>query len=296
MTGPIVVGVDGSDAALVALDWAADAARRLGLPLRAVYASLWERYEGAAPASFGSARPEDAALADWIVGSTEARVHAHSPGLRVKAVALPQDAGAALVAESRGAALVVTGVSGRGLITERLLGSVSLTLAGGAHCPSVVVRGEQPNVQGLYRRVVVGVHDPAQARPALRYALREAAARRCELQVVHAWRRVAQEPVDHMGVPGDTMGAQRDRAVHLLAEAVGIVVGGGGDVAVRRTAVEGPAHRVLTGLSTEADLLVIGASHREHHHDQRRGPRVGHVAHAVLHRAACPVAIVHETG
>ncbi|MEU9605879.1 universal stress protein [Streptomyces sp. NPDC048057] len=290
MTGPIVVGVDGSDAALVALDWAADAAVRREVPLRAVYASLWERYEGAAPASFGSDRPEDAALADWIVGSTEARVHTHSPGLPVEAVVLPQDAGSALVAESRSAALVVTGVSGRGFLAERLLGSVSLTVAGGAHCPAVVVRGEQPHVQGLYRRVVVGVNDPAQARPALRYALREAAARRCELQVVHAWRRVAQEPVDHMGVPDDTTRSQRDRTAHLLDEAVGLALAGGGDVAVRRTAVEGPAHRVLTGLSAEADLLVIGASHQ----DRRHGGRIGHVAHAALHRAACPVVIVHQ--
>ncbi len=47
---PLVVGVDGSDASLTATDWAADEAVRLALPLRIVYASFWERYEGAVPA------------------------------------------------------------------------------------------------------------------------------------------------------------------------------------------------------------------------------------------------------
>ncbi|MGW0654357.1 universal stress protein, partial [Streptomyces umbrinus] len=48
MVLPIVVGVDGSEPSLHAVDWAADEAVRHGVPLRVVHASLWERYEGAA--------------------------------------------------------------------------------------------------------------------------------------------------------------------------------------------------------------------------------------------------------
>ncbi|HSA49079.1 MAG TPA: universal stress protein, partial [Yinghuangia sp.] len=43
MVLPLVVGADGSDSSLQAVDWAADEAARHGLPLRVVYASLWER-------------------------------------------------------------------------------------------------------------------------------------------------------------------------------------------------------------------------------------------------------------
>ncbi|MEU9383029.1 universal stress protein, partial [Streptomyces sp. NPDC048279] len=43
---PLVVGVDGSESSLRAVDWAADEAALRGAPLRLVYASLWERYEG----------------------------------------------------------------------------------------------------------------------------------------------------------------------------------------------------------------------------------------------------------
>ncbi|MGW2715951.1 universal stress protein, partial [Streptomyces sp. NPDC001356] len=49
MTLPLVVGVDGSDSCLLAVDWAVDEAARHGVPLKLVYASLWERYETGLP-------------------------------------------------------------------------------------------------------------------------------------------------------------------------------------------------------------------------------------------------------
>ncbi|QIY53570.1 universal stress protein [Streptomyces sp. RPA4-5] len=39
MEHPLVVGIDGSDSAFRALEWAADEAALHGLPLRVVYAS-----------------------------------------------------------------------------------------------------------------------------------------------------------------------------------------------------------------------------------------------------------------
>lgn len=59
---PLVVGVDGSDSSLEAVDWAADEAARPGLSLRLFYASLWERYEGGRP-SFSTDRPAEEVMA-----------------------------------------------------------------------------------------------------------------------------------------------------------------------------------------------------------------------------------------
>ncbi|GHH72682.1 hypothetical protein GCM10018793_10100 [Streptomyces sulfonofaciens] len=47
---PLVVGVDGSECSLRAVDWATDEAARAGLALRLVHASLWQRYEHTRPA------------------------------------------------------------------------------------------------------------------------------------------------------------------------------------------------------------------------------------------------------
>jgi nucleotide-binding universal stress UspA family protein len=63
---PLIVGVDGSEPSLRAVDWAADDAALREVPLRLVHASLWERYEGAAPAE-DLGEPSEPVLADGIV-------------------------------------------------------------------------------------------------------------------------------------------------------------------------------------------------------------------------------------
>ncbi|MGV9573705.1 universal stress protein, partial [Streptomyces nigra] len=45
---------------------------------------------------------------------------------------------------------------------------------------------------------------------------------------------------------------------------------------------------VLADASYAADLLVVGAERRHRPY----GPHIGRVAHGVLHRSACPVAVV----
>ncbi|MFE5097951.1 universal stress protein [Streptomyces sp. NPDC056638] len=56
---PIVVGVDGSEGSLRALDWTAAEAARSRLPLRVVHASLWERHttKACVPPSTPGVRP-----------------------------------------------------------------------------------------------------------------------------------------------------------------------------------------------------------------------------------------------
>ncbi|MFD8253051.1 universal stress protein [Streptomyces werraensis] len=54
--------------------------------------------------------------------------------------------------------------------------------------------------------------------------------------------------------------------------------------------VEGPAHKALVDASAEADLLVVGARRRHGH----IGLQLGWAAHALLHHAECPVAVVPQ--
>ncbi len=98
MTLPLVVGVDGSDSCLLAVDWALDEAERHGLPLRLVYASLWARYEGGLP-SVGQGRPSERVLAEHIVASAAERAQRRGPDVKVTTDIVPGEAAEVLVHE-----------------------------------------------------------------------------------------------------------------------------------------------------------------------------------------------------
>ena len=109
---PVVVGVDGSEPSLRAVDWAADEAALRGAPLRLVYASLWERYEGAHVAedvdeTSEGERPE------VIVESAARRAGLRHPEVKVTTEVLPEEPEYTLLRESRTASLLVTGSRGR---------------------------------------------------------------------------------------------------------------------------------------------------------------------------------------
>ncbi|MER5942031.1 universal stress protein [Streptomyces sp. NPDC001928] len=285
---PIVVGVDGSEAALRAVDWAADEATLREALLRLVYASLWERYEGAALAH-DLGRPSEQVRAQDIVETAARRAHRRQGDLKISTEVLPEEPEYTLVRESRSASLLVTGTRGRGGITEALLGSVSLTVAGHAHCPMVVVRASHDNQvrPGPHGRIVVGVGEKPTTPAAVRFASDEARRRGAVLDAVRAWRCPAHETTDHPLLAGEPARIHQQQAVEVLEEALHDV---SADVETRRRAVEGNTRNVLTAASRGADLLVIGA---ERHH-RHFGLQLGRVAHGVLHHSACPVAIVPE--
>ncbi|WP_328875536.1 universal stress protein [Streptomyces sp. NBC_00287] len=290
MVLPLVVGVDGSEPSLHAVDWAVDAAVRHGLPLRIVHASLWERYEGAAledtPGAVSDVVTEHD-LAESVVGLADQRARQRASTLEISTGVLPEDPVSALLREARLASGVVTGVRGRGPIRDLLLGSVGLSLAARAPCPVAVVRGRAENRQTANGRVVLGVGE-ATAAAAVRYAFREAAVRGCEIEAVRAWRRPAHRTAPHPLLTGEPAHAEEEHAAELLDKALDSVAEEYSDVIVHRALVEGSTRHALVARSSAADLLVIGA-HRRHGH---LGLQLGLVGHTVLHHAACPVAVV----
>ncbi|PWI45712.1 universal stress protein [Streptomyces sp. ICBB 8177] len=281
MPAPVVVGADGSDSSLAAVDWAADAAARHRAPLRVVYGSLWEHYDRIKP-SFSVERDEEPLVAAHLVASAAERAGLRQPGIDVMREVLPDDAVAALLKEAESARAVVVGHRGRGELTDMLLGSTSLTVAARASCPVVVVRGAPDNVGGAFRRVLLAVGDQeggstARVPAPAAFALDEAAARGGELVAVRAWRRNAPD----VSPSGDAEAAAR------LTDAV--LGRGRAGVVVRREAVEGPPRRALLAAAADADLLVVGARrHRRH----ALGLQLGATSHALLHHAPCPVAVV----
>ncbi|MFC7549041.1 universal stress protein [Plantactinospora sp. GCM10030261] len=154
VTGPVVVGVDGSDSGRAAVDYAADEAvrRSTGLVLLHAWSTQWAApvATGAAPGmgwpperfdDFEQAYQEAATqLLDEAVGAVRAR----HPDLAVerrptRAISVEQ----ALIEASGQASLLVVGSRGLGGFTGLLLGSVSRTAVHHAHCPVLVVRGQE---------------------------------------------------------------------------------------------------------------------------------------------------------
>ncbi|MFJ3622744.1 universal stress protein [Streptomyces iakyrus] len=280
---PLVVGVDGSDGSLTAVDWAVDEAARHGLPLRLVHGSLWERYEVRTP-SVGPDRPAGQVMADHIVASAGERAGRRNPDVKVSTDVLPADAADALLREGNNATALVTGSRGRGELKGLLLGSVGLAVAARAHCPVIVVRGDKAGLAGTHQRILLGAGTPATGEEATRFAFREAETRGCVLDAVRAWRRPAHEST---GVPDRY---HEERARTELGDLLRDAVAEHPRVRVRPAAVEGPARKALVHRSAAADLVVVGARRRQGHF----GLQLGTVAHTLLHHAECPVAVVPQ--
>ena len=140
----ILVGVDGSECSLRALDFAAEEAALRDVPLRIICA--WEMPEVAFAVS---AYPEEILTeilagiqedARAIVAEAKTRVAELKPALTVKTKVVKGHPGPMIVKEAKDAVLVVVGNRGRGGVASVLLGSVSHHVVHLAPCPVTVVR------------------------------------------------------------------------------------------------------------------------------------------------------------
>jgi nucleotide-binding universal stress UspA family protein len=146
----IVAGVDGSSSSMSALRWAVRQAGLTGAAVDAVIAWSYPANAGGygwAPTgmegSFDFKENAEKTLADAISSTVD-------PGSAVKVRALVAEGLPAqvLLDASDGADLLVVGSRGHGGFTEALLGSVSQHCVHHAHCPVVVIRGQEHSSTG----------------------------------------------------------------------------------------------------------------------------------------------------
>lgn len=278
---PIVVGVDGSDHALLALKWAADEARRRGAILHVVYAGIG--YPKTVPDWF---QPEgDLSAGEAVVDDAVALVATSHPGVIVTGTTMELPAVDALTAASRSAGLLVVGARGLGGFDGLLLGSVGETCIQQAPCPVVIVR-TTPVGGGRSSdsaRIVVGVDGSAGSDRALRWALDEGERRSLPVLAIHAWYEpynsglavalsnqyedLAREVVEHAKVSA----AHWNPRVQFLAE-------------LRY----GPAVAELRDVCGPDDLLVVGSRGRKAKH----GILIGSVARRAAHHVCCSMVVV----
>ncbi|MER7515545.1 universal stress protein [Streptomyces sp. NPDC126499] len=145
--GRVVVGLDGTEQADAAAEWAADEAVLRGTGVRLVHV-LEPSPDVLVP--FVSREP-DTSWGEELLARTAARLRASRPGLSVTTRLLPSDPVTSLVlATEEDGDLLVLGSRALGGVAGYLLGSVGLTVAGRIERPVVLVRapGSPPGREG----------------------------------------------------------------------------------------------------------------------------------------------------
>jgi nucleotide-binding universal stress UspA family protein len=135
----VVVGVDGSNGARTALDFALHEARRRGASVRVV--SAWQLPAVAYAGGYGPGDPElySELEKDARDNAAHALERAHAGGVEITTIVREGSAAHVLLEEAADADLLVVGSRGLGGFRGLLLGSVSQQCAHHTPCPLVIV-------------------------------------------------------------------------------------------------------------------------------------------------------------
>lgn len=260
---PVVVGVDGSTAALAAVRWAAVEAGRRGTGLVVFHAELCDD-----PDLLPHGKPPgDAELlmepARRLLRQAAETARQAAPAVPVRMCVRLGTAAELLAALSDEAGLLALGAHGLGGARGGAIGSVALRAAASARCPVVVIRGSAAE-DGP---VVVGLDDSDGGERALAFAFDAAVSRGTGIEAVHAW---------HDGREG---GLREQVAAWSRKHPV---------VPVRMHVVRvRSAARALPGISAGAQLIVAGARAS----GPLAGGLLGSTGYWLLAHASCPVAV-----
>lgn len=283
--GYVVAGVDGSQAALNAVRWAAAEAASAQCPLSLVHTVEWPLVGFPVPADL---------RADWTrqlleqgnrwLREAQEAAELVAPGVPTQVHLFTGDPRATLLTEAQHARQLVVGSRGLGGFTRMLLGSTSAAVSQHASCPVVVVVRGQGNAAGP---VVVGLDGSAVSEQASGYAFQAAARAGAAVRAVHAW--------DDLGVLHSPIAPAEAPPVHeieaaaqrMLAEQLASWQEKYPDVPVECQVIRQQPAAALIELGDRARMIVVGS--------RGRGGfarlLLGSVSQAVVRHAACPVAV-----
>jgi nucleotide-binding universal stress UspA family protein len=277
----VAAGVDGSDSALAAAEFALEEARWRGASLHLVTAvPLPHNGHTAPPLEMDLLTLLRESGQSFAQRATDA-LASTSDGVDVHRFVVDGHPVEVLQAMSEGAELLVLGSRGLGGVGGLLLGSTVNRMVSYALCPVIVLPDDSDVLVRERRSVVVGVQGRQSDEDVLAFAFSEAAARGTDLVALHAWQEVVLDaPLRSPMIDWADVVAHEEQ---VLTEALASWKDREPEVLVRAVLVrDGPA-RALVAASMTAELLVVG-------HRARRLP--GATTHSVLHRATCPVAVV----
>ncbi|MEV7372543.1 universal stress protein [Streptomyces sp. NPDC090301] len=286
MTRSIVVGLDGTDQADAAAEWAAEEALLRGTDVHLVCAMEPVPEAALSLAESDSDSDSEEPWARKMTARTAGELRERHPGLSVTSQVLPSGPVPGLVAAAEESDLLVLGSRALGSVAGYLLGSVGLAVAGVVARPVVLVRavsaGSTPRGP-----VVVGADVRQPVDSVVGFAFEEAARRHTQVLVVYVQQLPLHAGTGPAMVPDSrlSMVPEIKRSVEAMLEPWRAKYP---DVeAVAHVAV-GSAGPELVAAARGASLAVVGRRTRP----TALGARIGSVAHAVLHHSPVPVALV----
>ncbi|MFD5325959.1 universal stress protein [Streptomyces sp. NPDC127092] len=272
MTQGIVVGVDGTDQAYAAAEWAANEAVLRGTGVHLVHArEPWP--------------DPDESWAEELLTRTAGRLRDACPGLPVTTRVLASGPVPGLVAAADTGDLLVLGSRALGSVAGYLVGSVGLSVAGAVGRPVVLVR--TLGTAFPRGRVTVGVDAEEPADAVLEFAFEEAARRSTGVNAVYAQQLPLYGALGPAMVP-DVRPAVAPGIERSLDEILEPWREKHPDVPAAARVVVGSAGVELVEASDDAGLVVVGRRTR----GSTLGAHIGSVTHSVLHHSRAPVAVV----
>lgn len=316
-TNTVAVGLDGSRASVAALHWAAGEAERRKANLRLVHV----REPMAAPDHARGVEEEQARAAEQLVDGARDDVLRRRPHLHVHGEVIAEETEEALLGVAAESVMLVLGSYGTRRLPSFFLGSTSLDTVARAQHPVVLVRAdedpdaapssgateaapeaapdaagepapepaEEKEVHPHGPRVVLalGLDHPYEA--LLRFAFDSAQTTGLPLHIVHAIRLPPHAYVPHGPVVPHVAVEYRKEREQEVREKVRPWAERYPDVPLRAALRLESTAQAVVHEAEGSDLLVVGRCRR---HRTALGPRIGPVAHAAVHHAACPVAVV----
>ncbi|EID10966.1 hypothetical protein MXEN_17493 [Mycobacterium xenopi RIVM700367] len=266
--GPVVVGIDGSEAAIRAAEWAVEEAIGRDSPLRLVYVTQNRQ----APRGPAQTLPPEKEYAEQALREACAVVKKTGKPITIDTAVISNGIGSALIAESVSAAMICVGSVGIGRVASKIIGSTAMALAEHAHCPVAIIRTgtDAPPMGGGY--VAMVVDDQPDNDEVVRWAMEEARLRKAPVLALGVWRWALFE------LPYEGLYRRLDDWLRRYP-----------DVRVEIAATRSNVAKYLEGRIGTVQLIVIGSQ------DANKVPQlVGPHSPPILAHPDCSVLVVRQ--
>ncbi len=289
---PVVVGVDGSAAALHAVEWAAHEAARRHRPLLLVSCYSVPFY--GEPGLFGSYAIENQVEAikvehEGFVHLAAKRAAELEPYLSVRSVVVLGSPAITLAQYITPGSELVVGSTGHSGKLADVVGSTATAVCHHVSNPVVVVPAASSKRGRSMKKIVVGTDGSPAALDAVSWAYDEARMAHAELVVLHSWEYPYTDGTD--GASDFRKKMRHDAAAQLDADAAALATRASADgVKVVTRLIEKLPAQALIDEAADADLVVVGSRGR----GGLSSMLLGSVSRAVVQHAPCPVAVIRH--